>query len=324
MEGFLLLPRGVKMNRPFEMSPAMPRPFVSLNPEITRQDANRLMRWLDDDLVTRHLSDSRNVSRFIEQAIERVPLPILTHLFNQGGRFFMACDRDDTPVGFVRLVPDGQDCEMVVVIGDRDHWGRQLGVSTIRAGMKLAFFDVRARRLVARIHPDNVRSLKAFERCGFVEESRTPELTSMVMTPARYLKLLREDPASHGVGIHITELDQTRLRDRIALEDASAVFELEHELERAIVVAPQQVRPDVVTMKSRAQLQVDDDGLDVALVYPEDGEGSGLLSVCSDLGTAILGCKEGDAFDWRIDARTRRVRIGKVLYQPEAAGHFHL
>ncbi len=107
----------------------MNRPFVSLCPEITRNHALTLMDWLQDEGVTRHLSDSRHVSRFIEQVIARVQLPILTHLFNQGGRFFMVCDGHDVPVGFVRLVKTGSVCEMVLVIGNRDNWGRQFGAS---------------------------------------------------------------------------------------------------------------------------------------------------------------------------------------------------
>ncbi|SDP59516.1 regulator of nucleoside diphosphate kinase [Paracidovorax cattleyae] len=59
--------------------------------------------------------------------VGRVQLPVLTHLFNQGGRFFMACDRHDVPVGFVRLVKDGPDCEMVLAIGDRANWGAGWG-----------------------------------------------------------------------------------------------------------------------------------------------------------------------------------------------------
>ena len=135
----------------------MNTPFVSLCPEITRTNALTLMDWLEDEEVTRFLSDSCNVSRLIEQVIGRVQLPILTHLFNQGGRFFMAYDRHDVPVGFVRLVKMGPDCEMVLVIGDRDNWGRKLGASAIREGMKLAFFEMRAERLIAKIHPENVR-----------------------------------------------------------------------------------------------------------------------------------------------------------------------
>ncbi len=303
----------------------MNTPFVSLCPEITRANALTLMDWLEDEDVTRHLSDSRHVSRLIEQVIGRVQLPILTHLFNQGGRFFMVYDRRDVPVGFVRLVKAGPDCEMVLVIGNRDNWGRKLGACAIRESMKLAFFDMRAERLIAKIHPDNLRSLNAFVRNGFLLESETPTLKSFAMTPARYLRLLRENPAIHTGGIYITEIDQARLRRLVAFEPGPEIFELEHEIERAIVVEPGKVTEDVVTMNSRALLQVDDKEMEVALVYPEDAdECAGKLSVCSGIGTAILGYKEGDAFNWRMPNRTCHIRIGKVLYQPEAAGDFHL
>lgn len=303
----------------------MTKPFISLCPEITRADAFHLMDWLEDEQVTRYLSDSRHVSRFIEQVVGRVQLPILTHLFNQGGRFFMACDRHDVPVGFVRLVKNEADCEMVLVIGDRDNWGRKLGASAIREGMKLAFLEMRAERLIAKIHADNTRSLKAFERCGFLLHNDAPALKSLSMKSEHYLRLLREGAAGDATGIHITEVDQARLRNLLALAHPSAVFELEHEVERATVVEPHQVPQDVVTMNSRAVVRLDGETVEVALVYPEEADdNAGKFSVCSDVGTAILGYKEGDAFDWRMTHRTRHVRIEKVLYQPEAAGHFHL
>lgn len=303
----------------------MNAPFIALCPEITRSNALTLMDWLEDEAVTRYLSDSRHVSRMIEQVLGRVQLPILTHLFNQGGRFFMACDQHDVPVGFVRLVKTGANCEMVLVIGDRDNWGRNLGASALREGMKLAFFEMRAEKLIAKIHPDNVRSLSAFQRSGFVVESETPAIKTLVMDSARYLRLLRERRAVHAADIHITEIDKARLRGLVDLEPGSDIFELEHEIERAIVVDPRQVPEDVVTMNSRTLLHVDDEEREVALVYPEDADDhAGKLSVFSGIGTAILGYKEGDAFNWRMSHRTCRIRIGKVLYQPEAAGHYHL
>ena len=303
----------------------MSKPFISLCPEITRANALNLMDWLEDENVIRYLSDSRHVSRHIEQVVSRVHLPVLTHLFNQGGRFFMAYDRHDRPVGFVRLVKSGADCEIVLVIGDRDNWGRRLGASALREGMKLAFFDMRAERLIARIHADNARSLNTFLRSGFLLDRETPTLKSFTMSSERYLQRLREDTVNDPSGIYITEIDQSRLRNLIALEDETDVVDLEHEIERAIVVEPQQVKRDVVTMNSRAVLHLDDEKMEVALVYPEDADGSDdKLSVCSSVGTAILGYREGDAIDWRTPHRTRRIRIERVLYQPEAAGDFHL
>ncbi|MDR0215414.1 MAG: GNAT family N-acetyltransferase [Comamonas sp.] len=303
----------------------MSKPFISLCPEITRANALNLMDWLEDESVTRYLSDSRHVSRFIEQVLGRVQLPILTHLFNQGGRFFMAYDRHDVPVGFVRLVKTGADCEMVLVIGDREQWGRKLGASAIREGMKLAFFDMRADKLIAKIHVDNARSLKAFLRCGFVLENETPSLKSFSLLSEHYLRQLRESALDDPAGIYITEIDEARLRTIVALEHDSDVMELEHEIERAIVVDARQVAPDIVTMNSKALLRLDDEAMEVFLVYPEEADDStGKLSVCSDIGTAILGYKEGDAIDWRMPDRTRHIWIEKVLYQPEAEGDFHL
>ncbi|AJP56852.1 GNAT family N-acetyltransferase [Pandoraea vervacti] len=302
----------------------MSEPFISLCPEITRANAFHLIDWLEDESVVRYLSDSRHVSRSIEQVVQRVQLPILTHVFNQGGRFFMAYDRHDEPVGFVRLVRTGQDCEIVLVIGNRDNWGRKLGASALREGMKFAFFDMRAEKLIARIHTENARSLGTFLRCGFVLERETSAMKSFAMTSERYLQRLRAGRMGASSEIYITEIDQTRLRRLVALEPGPDTVDLAHEIERAVVVDSRQVDGDVVTMNSRARLRLDDDAMEVDLVYPDDADGSAdKLSVFSDVGSAILGYREGDAIDWRIHHRTRRIRVEKVLYQPEAAGDFH-
>jgi regulator of nucleoside diphosphate kinase len=137
----------------------------------------------------------------------------------------------------VRLVKTGPDCEMVLVIGNRDNWGRKLGASAIREGMKLAFFEMRAERLIAKIHPDNERSLKAFQRSGFLLRRQTPRCGLRHELGALSPALARK-PCGHADDIHITETDQARLRNLVAFEQASAIFELEHEIERAIVVDP--------------------------------------------------------------------------------------
>jgi len=74
-------------------------------------------------------------------------------------------------------------------------------------------------------------------------------------------------------------------------------------------------------MNSRALLKIDDDPMEVALVYPDDADaGEGSLSVLSPIGTAILGCRKGDLVEWEVPSGTTAIRIEDVLYQPEAAG----
>lgn len=308
----------------------MSAPVVYLVPEVTRADALAMMDWLKDEEVTRYLSDSRHVSRDIEQVFYRVQLPTLTHLFNRGGRFLMACDERKVPIGFVRLVNRGEDYELVLVIGERHKWGRRLGTSVLHQALRLAFRELRAGKLIARIHPENLRSIRAFRNCGFQLEHESPALMTFSLARGRYFALSGNLAAAVS-DIHITEADSNRLRRLITAArdrddaDERELESLAFEIERAIILPSQQVSRDVVTMNSRARLRLNEETTEISLVYPRHADGSSEnVSVFSPLGTAILGFKEGDLIDWGDPDDRLRIRIEKVLYQPEAAGDFHL
>lgn len=307
----------------------MDKPSIQLSPEITRRDAFAMIDWLRDDEVTRYLADSRSVSRDIEQVVNRVNLPTLTHLFSHGGRFFMVCDERNVPVGFVRLVRSGVDYEMVIVIGDRQNWGRKLGTSTILLSVQTAFLELRAERLTARIHPQNVWSLRAFRNCGFRIESDTGQMMTFSLTRDQFLELPRNmRPTTQD--IHMSRVDRNRLRKLIAAArkrdgaDERALNSLALEIERAKVLAPRELSSDVITMNSRARLRLDDEPMEVTLVYPRKADGSRKLSVFSEVGIAVLGYREGDLVHWPGSGGDIRIQIEQVLYQPEAAGDFHL
>jgi regulator of nucleoside diphosphate kinase len=95
------------------------------------------------------------------------------------------------------------------------------------------------------------------------------------------------------------------------------------ELERALVVASEQIDPCVVTMNSRVRYEnvATRRVSEIALVYPWDADPANeQVSVLSPVGTALLGLSMGDLIDWPIPGRPRvRLRLVRVLYQPEAA-----
>lgn len=307
----------------------MEKPLVSLSAEVTRPDALAIMEWLKDEEVTRYLSDSRSVSSDIARVVDRVFLPTLTHLFNQGGRFFMVSDGHKRPVGFVRLVGTGPLFELVIVIGERTNWGRRMGTGALRQALKMAFLELRAEKLVARIHPANVRSIRAFRNCGFQLDVDSPALMTFSLARERYLALARQFAVA-AADICITRTDRARLQKLIAAArkregmDQQALTSLAFEVERAIVLPPQEVARDVVTMNSRARLRLNDVAAEVALVYPRRANDARSVSVFSPIGTAILGFREGDRIDWPGTDGPMSIEIEKVLYQPEAAGDFHL
>jgi regulator of nucleoside diphosphate kinase len=63
---------------------------------------------------------------------------------------------------------------------------------------------------------------------------------------------------------------------------------------------------------------------DFELCYHRDADGcNGKLSVLAPLGLALLGTRVGDIVEWPVPAGMRRLKILKVLYQPEAAGDWN-
>jgi regulator of nucleoside diphosphate kinase len=69
----------------------------------------------------------------------------------------------------------------------------------------------------------------------------------------------------------------------------------------------------------------DDSKMEVTLVFPADADiDAGKLSILSPVGTALLGYRKGNTVEWEVPAGKRRIRIEKILYQPEAAGDFDL
>ena len=102
---------------------------------------------------------------------------------------------------------------------------------------------------------------------------------------------------------------------------------LNEELNRGQIVKNVGVPKKVVTMNS--QVRIRDLGTDeretFTLVYPKQADiNAGRLSVMAPLGTALLGAKAGDIVEVNAPAGVRRIKIERLIYQPEAAGDLHL
>jgi regulator of nucleoside diphosphate kinase len=102
---------------------------------------------------------------------------------------------------------------------------------------------------------------------------------------------------------------------------------LRDELDRAEIVEPEQIPPSVVTMNSTVRFRIESSGEDycLTLVYPKDVDASGdKISILAPVGSALLGLSTGDEIEWpRPGGGTIKLRIVKVVYQPEREGKFY-
>lgn len=133
--------------------------------------------------------------------------------------------------------------------------------------------------------------------------------------------------------IYITEFDLKRLSDLLDRarswdeKDRDCLIKLEEELEWAQVVSPREIPGDVMTMNSQARIRdlKSNEEMVFTLVFPAEADYErGRLSVLAPIGMALLGYRAGETVEWKIPSGVRRLKIEQVLYQPEAAGDYHL
>ena len=111
---------------------------------------------------------------------------------------------------------------------------------------------------------------------------------------------------SHKPPLILSSLDLDRIEALLAGIPSSALAgkaELQAELDRADVLAPEEMPPNVVTMNSTVQFTIVETGkeLRLTLVYPRDLDGSAdKVSILAPVGSALLGLSAGDELAWQI------------------------
>jgi regulator of nucleoside diphosphate kinase len=173
-------------------------------------------------------------------------------------------------------------------------------------------------------------SIRARESAGVPRRRAVPlRARRFSIAHHHYLKHKRTH-AMNGHNAVITTRDFERLQD-LAQSPQSQFYGpmtvLENGLRRGSVVAPCRVGRNVVTMNSRVRVQDLQSGErdTYTLVYPAHADiDEGKLSVLAPLGAALLGAKVRQVVLVKTPRGDRRLRIERILYQPEAAGDYHL
>jgi len=135
----------------------------------------------------------------------------------------------------------------------------------------------------------------------------------------------------HQPQIIISSLDAARLEkvlDLLGDELFPSWADLQTELDRAKIVKPEDIPPDVVTMNSTVLFRIEPSGKEFALtlVYPSENDlSANKISILAPVGSALLGLREGDRISWpKPGGGLLQVCVLKIVYQPERSGDFQL
>jgi len=136
-------------------------------------------------------------------------------------------------------------------------------------------------------------------------------MTNIIVNRLDYLRILKQ-------------IDEARLNKTI---DVSEAEKLLHELNSAIILDPDKIPGDVVTMNSVIKISFADSGKqqEFKIVYPNDSNfKEKKVSIFSPIATALIGFRVGDLIEWIVPGGLTKIRIDEIIYQPEASGNFTL
>jgi len=128
--------------------------------------------------------------------------------------------------------------------------------------------------------------------------------------------------------IIISDLDMRRLRPLVEARintrgpDADNLVRLARELDRAEVVAAADVPGGVVAMDSSVEIEnlANGERLTFTLVFPDEADADhDRISVLAPLGSAVLGYREGDGFEWPTPGGIVRMAVRRVVSHRQAA-----
>ena len=138
------------------------------------EDARLLWGWANDPVVRESAFDVRPIAwdTHVEWLGRR--------LADERAHIYIACDRDDSPLGQVRFEGDNDVVEISLSVA-REFRGRGWGPALIDAGVRRLFADTAVRTIYARVKKVNGASRSAFHDAAFTEvASPAPDQTRHV------------------------------------------------------------------------------------------------------------------------------------------------
>ena len=147
---------------------------VRLRP-IERDDLPRFVEWFADPEVRRHLdlylpfsmAQEERWFESLQERLDREEAVMLTIETAEGAH-----------IGNVSLMPinwKDRSAELGITIGDKSYWGKGHGSDAVRTMLKIAFRKMNLHRVFLRVHEDNARGIRCYEKVGFQHEGTMRE-----------------------------------------------------------------------------------------------------------------------------------------------------
>ncbi|WAS04151.1 GNAT family protein [Gloeomargaritales cyanobacterium VI4D9] len=129
--------------------------------------SNTYLEWLLDPEVNRYLEvrHYKHTIKSLYQYVENINSNCNNHFFK------IIMKSTEEHIGNIKVsVEDYQVGDIGIMIGAKNYWGKGIGSESINAITNWAFNNLKLKKMKAGCYEQNLASLRAFLKCGYVVE----------------------------------------------------------------------------------------------------------------------------------------------------------
>ena len=181
------------------------------------------------DIVNEYLNWFKNneVTNFLEVDGNSLTTKMVTDYIDDGintGNYFMyaiCLAENNKHIGNLKIGPINKKhkiADLVCVIGDRDYWGKGIATEAIALGNVLAFDKYDIRKLHGQIYADNIGSIKAYCKAGWIIEGVIKDRYLVNEKTMDQILVSCHNPKSFNPSIQ-TDYNVTKLQEWISFRE---------------------------------------------------------------------------------------------------------
>lgn len=142
---------------------------IYLRPISLDDISQNYVNWMNDPQINQYLE-----SRFSEQTLDSVQDFVISMIESPENILFAICEQESGHhVGNIKIGPLNtihSHAEIGLLIGKKECWGKGYGSEAIALVVEYAFKTLNIHRLTSGAYAENIGSVKAFQKNGFIIE----------------------------------------------------------------------------------------------------------------------------------------------------------